>query len=197
MNSQLSLKQQRLFIIWHRTGLQVQTQYLRRSINLEVNQWQRNLFHCMWRKEAILQAFKDASIIHLYKRKGNTQVYDNHRNISLLSIAWKRLAKLLLIHLNEHLGQTGLLPESQCGFRKYRGTMIFTTKQRKLSRQNVDLYMTFVDLTKAFDTVSRDGLRTIIAKFGCPTRFIAMVRQFHDGMLARTIMMESVPNPFR
>ena len=28
------------------------------------------LFHCMWRKEAILQEFKDASIIHLYKRKG-------------------------------------------------------------------------------------------------------------------------------
>ena len=26
------------------------------------------LFHCMWRKEAIPQEFKDASIIHLYKR---------------------------------------------------------------------------------------------------------------------------------
>ena len=36
------------------------------------------LFHCMWRKEAILQEFKDASIIHLYKRKGNPQVCDNH-----------------------------------------------------------------------------------------------------------------------
>ena len=42
--------------------------------------------------------------------------------------------------------------------------------------------MTFVDLTKAFDTVSREGL---MAKFGCPTKFRAMVRQFHDGMLAR------------
>ena len=45
------------------------------------------LFHCMWRKEAIPQEFKDASIIHLYKRKGNPQVCDNHRGISLLSIA--------------------------------------------------------------------------------------------------------------
>ena len=24
-----------------------------------------------------------------------------------------------------------------------------------------------------------------MAKFGCPTKFIAMVRKFHDGMLAR------------
>ena len=51
--------------------------------------------------------------------------------------------------------------------------------------QNVDIYMTFVDLTKAFDTVSRDGLWKIIAKFGCPPRYIEMVRQFHDGVQAR------------
>ena len=44
--------------------------------------------------------------------------------------------------------------------------------------------MTFVDLTKAFDVVSRPGLWKIMAKFGCPARFIAVVRQFHDGMLA-------------
>ena len=47
------------------------------------------LFHCMcmWRKEAIPQEFKDAPINHLYKRKGNLQVCNNHRGISLLSIA--------------------------------------------------------------------------------------------------------------
>ena len=45
--------------------------------------------------------------------------------------------------------------------------------------------MTFVDLTKAFDTVSRERLWKIMAKFGCPSKFIAMVRQFHDGILAR------------
>ena len=71
------------------------------------------LFHIMWRKE-----FKDATIIHLFKRKGNPQVCDNHRGISLLSIAGKILARVLLNRLNEHLEQSGLLPESQCGFRK-------------------------------------------------------------------------------
>ena len=75
-------------------------------------------------------------------------------------------------------------PESQCGF---RGTinMPFTARQlqKKCQEQNVDLYMTLVDLTKAFATVSRDVLWEIMAKFGCPPRF--MVRQFHDGMHAR------------
>ena len=37
--------------------------------------------------------------------------------------------------------------------------MIFTARQlqEKCQEQNGDLYMTFVDLTKAFDTVSRDN----------------------------------------
>ena len=61
------------------------------------------LFQCMWRKEAIPQEFKDASMIHLYKGKGDSQVYDNYRDISLLSFAGNILAKILLNHLNVHL----------------------------------------------------------------------------------------------
>ena len=90
--------------------------------------------------------------------------------------------------LNVHLDQTGLIQESQGGFSKDRGAtdMIFTARQlqEKYQEQNLDLYMTFVDLTKAFDKVSRDGLWKIITMFDCPPRFIAMVRQFHDCMQA-------------
>ena len=118
------------------------------------------LFHCMWRREAIPQEYKDAPIIHLYKRKGNPQVFENQRGISLLSIAGKILAKILLFRLNAHFDQKEPIPECQCGSRKDRGTidMIFTTRklQEKSQEQNVDLYTTFVDLTKAFDIVSRD-----------------------------------------
>ena len=65
--------------------------------------------------------------------------------------------------------------------------MIFTARQlqEKCLVQNVDLYMTFVDLIKVLDIVSREGLWKIMAKFGCPAKFIAIVWQFHDGMLTR------------
>ena len=56
--------------------------------------------------------------------------------------------------------------------------------------------MTFVDLTKAFDTVCRKGILKIMAKFDCPTNFIAMVRQFHDGMLARVQNDGEFSDPF-
>ena len=143
----------------HLARFQDQMQYLLRSTKQEELQLQRRwqLFQIMRRKEAIPQEFKDASIIHLFKRKGNPQLCDKHRGISLLSIVGKVLARILLNRLNEHLEQSELLPESQCGFRKDTGTidMIFTARQlqEKCQEQNMDLYMTFVDLTKAFDIV--------------------------------------------
>ena len=119
------------------------------------------LFQAMWTDEAIPQDFKDTSVKHLYKRKGNRQVCDNHRGISLLCIAEKVLARILLNRLIDHL-ENGLLPESQCGLRKGCGTidMVFVAcqLQEKCQEQNVDLYITFVDFTKAFDTVSPSGL---------------------------------------
>ena len=157
------------------------------------------LFQAMWTVEAIPQDFKDASVKHLYKRKGNRRICDNHRGISLLCIAGKVLARILLNRLTNQL-ENGLLPESQCGFRKGRGTidMVFAARQlqEKCQEQNVDLYTTFVDLTKAFDTVSRSGLWRIMSKFGCPEKFITMVRQFHDGMQAKVIDNGESSNPF-
>nr|VZI16038.1 unnamed protein product [Spirometra erinaceieuropaei] len=146
------------------------------------------LFQEMWRQDEVPQDFKDATIVHLYKRKGNRQVCDNHRGISLLKIAGKIFARILLNRLNNHLEQ-GLLPESQCGFRRHRGTtdMIFAARQlqEKCQEMRTHLYSTFVDLTKAFDT-----------KFGCPERFTQTVRQLHDGMMARVTDNGAVSEAF-
>ena len=70
-------------------------------------QWQSTwhwLNSCLfsWQQEAIPQKFKDASIIHLFKQKGNWQVCDNHSSILLLSIAGKILARILFNRLTTH-----------------------------------------------------------------------------------------------
>ena len=122
------------------------------------------LFHIMWRKEAIPQEFKDATIIHLFKRKGNPQVQVNHRGISLLSIAGQILARVLLNRLNEHLERSGLLPESQWGLRKNRGTiyMIFTAPQlqEKCQEQNVETS------TWTLSTLPKHLTQSVVRDFG-------------------------------
>ncbi|VDL99875.1 unnamed protein product [Schistocephalus solidus] len=64
--------------------------------------------------------------------------------------------------------------------------MIFAARQlqEKCQGMRTHLYFTFVDLTKAFDTVNRDGLWKVMEKFGCPEWFTHMVRQLHEVMTA-------------
>nr|VZI32512.1 unnamed protein product [Spirometra erinaceieuropaei] len=142
----------------------------------------------MWRQGEVPQKFKDATIVHLYERKGNRQVCDNPRGTFLLNTAGKIFVLILLNRLNNHMEQS-LLPENQCSFRRHRGTtdMIFAARQlqEKCQEMRTHLYSIFVDLTKIFDTVNREGLWKIMQKFGCPERFTQMVRQLHVAMMAR------------
>ena len=82
-----------------------------------------------------------------------------------------------------------VLQKSQCGFRAGRGTtdIIFAMQkiQQMCREQNQDLYMVFIDLTKAFDSINRTGLWKLLANVGCPDTFVDVVRSFHDGMMAR------------
>ena len=144
------------------------------------------LFTQIWEEGEAPQDFKDADLVHLYKNKGDSKCCDNHRGISLLCIAGKILARLLLNRLIKHIDDIGLIPESQCGFRSGRGTtdMVFALRQiqEKCRLYSEDLYLLFIDLTKAFDTVNRQGLWAILEKVGCPKHFVNLIRSFHDGM---------------
>nr|VZI25972.1 unnamed protein product [Spirometra erinaceieuropaei] len=134
------------------------------------------------------QDLNDGTIVHLYRLKGNRQLGGNHRGISSLNIAGTIFTRIFLSRFNNHL-ERGLLFGNQYGFNRHRGTtdMIFAARQlqEKCQEMRTHLYSTFVDLTKAVDTVNRDGLWKIMQKFSCLERFARMVRQFHNGMTAR------------
>ena len=101
----------------------------------------------------------------------------------------------LLVHIAEDV-----LPETQCGFRKQRSTidMRFVARQlqEKCREHHKPLYMVFVDLTKAFDTVNRPLLWSILEKFGCPPTFLAVLTALHDGAMARVISGGGKSDPF-
>ena len=140
------------------------------------------LFLCCWEQGKLPQDLRDA-VITLYKNKGVKSDYSNYRGITLLSIAGKILARVLLNRLVPSIAADHI-PESQCSFRAKRRTtdMVFSLRQlqEKCREQNKGLYITFVDLTKAFDTVSRKGLWLIMKRLGCPQKFLNMVIQLHE-----------------
>ena len=95
---------------------------------------------------------RDAVIVSLNKNKGEKLDCSNYRGITLLSIAGRILARILLYRIILMIAQENT-PESQCEFRYNRGTidMIFVLRQiqKKCREQNMGLYAAFVDLTKA------------------------------------------------
>uniref|UniRef100_UPI00398E885A uncharacterized protein n=1 Tax=Pristiophorus japonicus TaxID=55135 RepID=UPI00398E885A len=75
--------------------------------------------------------------------------------------------------------------------------MIFTLLQlqEKCRVQHQPLYMTSFDLTKAFDTVNREGLWSSILRFGCPQKFITILRLLHDDMQAVVLTNGFITDP--
>ena len=47
--------------------------------------------------------------------------------------------------------------------------------------------MAFIDLTKAFDSVNRQALWLVLAKIGCPEKYLRVLRLLHDNMSATVL----------
>ena len=148
-----------------------------------------NIVSEIWREEKVPQDLKDAKFVQLFKNKGDKSDCNNYRGTSLLNIFSKIVSRIILPRL-QALGQR-IYPESQCGYRPGRSTtdMIFSVRQiqEKCRGKNIPLYMAFVDFTKVFDKVSRNGLYIILSKLGCPEKLLNIVKSFHDGMKASLI----------
>ena len=103
------------------------------------------------------EEFKDVTIVHLYNRKGNPQCCDNHHVISLNC---RKDTKWFLQHDN------------------YR---------RSAKNKHNLLFIVIIDLMKALDTIWCKGLRKIMAKYILSKNFIAIVKPFHEEMVARVL----------
>ena len=116
-----------------------------------------------------------------------------------MSIVGKVYARVVLARLQQLAER--VYPESQCGFRAERSTedMIFSLRQlqEKCREQQKPLYIAFIDLTKAFDLVSRGRLFNILLKIGCPPNLHIMIRSFHDDMKATIQYEGSMSKPFK
>ena len=137
-----------------------------------------------WKEGTVPQDMRDANIVTLYKNRGDRSDCNNYRGISLLSVVGKVFARVALTKLQILAERT--LPESQCGFRTGRSTidMIFSVRQlqEKCREQRRPLFIAFIDLTKAFDLVSRRGLFNLLEKIGCPPKLLSVISSFHNNM---------------
>ena len=56
--------------------------------------------------------------------------------------------------------------------------------QEKCIEQNRPLFVVFTDFSRAFDTVSHDGLWKALLKYGCTEMYLNIIKLLHTGMQA-------------
>ena len=92
----------------------------------------------------------------------------------------KVLLKIVANRLSDFCEAQQIPPEEQCGFRPTRSTidMLFVVRRlQELGRQRkIPLYMCFVDLQKAYDSVDRELLWKVLARAGVPSVMIDVIR---------------------
>lgn len=116
-----------------------------------------DIFNQLWLNSTNVEDWAKIIILPFYKNKGDSSKCENYRGISLLCHAAK-----LYEHILEKRARAIIEPklgEEQYGYRADRSTsdLIFTLRMviEKSWEFNKPLYVAFIDLEKAFDSVPR------------------------------------------
>lgn len=108
----------------------------------------------------------------------------NYRGVALSSCFGKFFSKILSNRLDKFLDQNNILCNEQIGFRKNCRTSdhIFTLKCLidKSFRMSKRLYVCFIDLHKAFDTINREALLYKLCKYNISGNFFNILKNMYD-----------------
>jgi len=128
-----------------------------------------HVINCSLRGGIVPEQFKQAKVTPVYK-SGASDSFDNYRPISVLPAVSKILERCVHDQLMEHLENHNLLTASQFGFRKKRSTehasVYFTDQIRKAMDNGLLTGAIYIDLSKAFDTISHSTLIEKLPDFG-------------------------------
>ena len=138
-------------------------------------------------------SWKKSNIVPLPKVP-NVKVANDLRPISLLPLPGKVLEKIMCKRLNAFLENNRIISDKQHGFRKQRSTITSITAlldQVYLNLNNSQpTYMAFLDLRKAFDSVSHPRLLDKLKEIGLSEQMVEWCKNYLTERKQRVICGE-------
>ena len=133
------------------------------------------------------RAWRQVTIVPIPKKSETTKM-KNHRGIALMSIAAKVYNRVLL---NRMRGPVDHLL-TNAAYRRGRSTRDLVHILRRLiegaDMQNLDLVITFIDFSKAFDSIDRRYMCAVLRAIGVPEKMVAAIRALYVDTTARVRM---------
>ena len=126
-------------------------------------------------------SFKISKIIPLFK-KGDSSLLSNYRPISLLPTISKIFERILYNQLYEYFNSNNLLAEQQYGFRSNHSTEYAAVKfvdhiSKEMESGNTPAAL-YIDLSKAFDTLSFDILLYKLSHYGIKDNAFKLLKSY-------------------
>ena len=119
-------------------------------------------------------------------KKGNAKESSNYHTVALISQASKVMLKILQYRLQQYVNRE--LPDVQAGFRKGRRTRdqianICCITERATEFQK-NIYFSFMDFAKAFDSVDHNKLWKILKEMGITDHLTYFLRNLYASQEA-------------
>uniref|UniRef100_A0A914XE83 Reverse transcriptase domain-containing protein n=1 Tax=Plectus sambesii TaxID=2011161 RepID=A0A914XE83_9BILA len=143
------------------------------------------LFNTCLTRQATPKHMADSSTILLFK-KGDPLQLKNYRQISLLSVIYKLLTKVINNRIEHILDKSQLL--EQAGFQRHFSTINHLHSLNELIEKTheywLPLYMHFIDFKKAFDSVEADAVWFAIQEQGVHAKQINLLRNIYTDAIS-------------
>ena len=141
-----------------------------------------SLIRRIWNGEEIPSSWLNAALCLLYKNKGSKSDPNSFRGISLLTSAEKILSIVILKRIKVPLEQRLLDP--QAGFRCNKScanaTFILSRRLEEALLFKQPRVFTFVDFSKAFDSLDWDVMWKVLKFQGMPNKMIELIRKLYS-----------------
>ena len=135
----------------------------------------------VWEEEQMPEEWKKSEIDPIYKQKGDPLECGNFTGIKLLEHGMKMFENILERRLRKLIKVNNM----QFGFSPGKGTtdavFIILQLQEKHLEVHKDLFLTFVDLEKAYDRVPRDLVYLCLRRRGVPKKLVRLVEATYHG----------------
>ena len=144
------------------------------------------------------EQIKDSNIIPIFK-DGDKNTLGNHRPISLLNSLSKIYEKIVHKQLYTYLTENNILTEKQYGFRNNSScehAMIDLLSKLELNKKDkLITNLVFIDLSKAFDTISFDILLSKLSNYGVKNTELLWFKNYLTNRKHRTKYFDTLSAP--
>ena len=141
------------------------------------------LMNLCWANKTVPKSWHMARVCLIFK-KGDPSLSENYRPISLLNLAYKIYAALMLHRLKKG-GVDDCIWPTQFGFKAGRGTVdaLFIIRrhlERVWNSKAQKTWLLALDWAKAFDSIPPESLVQALKRFGLPDQFVEVIGEVYS-----------------